>query len=319
MFGGIYQGVTTNDTWAWDGANWTEVSSADLPPKRSNPGMAYDSIRGRIMLYGGSGIPASQAGDMWEWDLSGWMRRTEPSPPARSVSIAYDPVQARVVLIDVSASPRQVWEFDGATGAWSFRGRTLVTLPSARSLVFDASRGHVVFAAGAGLYEWNCPGTFSLPWISSQPVGATVTPGASLAMSMGLGGTPPFTFQWSKGGVPLSNGGHIAGATEQVLWISSIVPADGGTYAVHAANAGGSVDSTGVQVTVVTGCGNPVCYGNCDQSTACPLLTANDFQCYFNHFAIQDAYSNCDGSTSVPLITANDFQCFLNAYASGCP
>ena len=29
-------------------------------------------------------------------------------------------------------------------------------------------------------------------------------------------------------------------------------------------------------------------------------------------------YANCDGSTAAPVLTANDFQCFLNAFAAGC-
>ncbi len=62
----------------------------------------------------------------------------------------------------------------------------------------------------------------------------------------------------------------------------------------------------------------PGCYVNCDCSTVSPSLTANDFQCFLNSFAANDAYANCDGSTVSPTLTANDFQCFLNKYASGC-
>ncbi len=61
------------------------------------------------------------------------------------------------------------------------------------------------------------------------------------------------------------------------------------------------------------------CYANCDGSTASPLLTANDFQCFLNQYAQQAPYANCDGSTANPLLTANDFQCFLIKYAQGCP
>jgi hypothetical protein len=58
------------------------------------------------------------------------------------------------------------------------------------------------------------------------------------------------------------------------------------------------------------------CYANCDLSSATPLLTANDFQCFLNKFAAADPYANCDG---VGGLTANDFQCFLNRFAAGCP
>ena len=62
----------------------------------------------------------------------------------------------------------------------------------------------------------------------------------------------------------------------------------------------------------------PACYANCDQSTAAPILNANDFQCFLNQFAAGESAANCDGSTAEPVLNANDFQCFLNAFAAGC-
>jgi photosystem II stability/assembly factor-like uncharacterized protein len=60
------------------------------------------------------------------------------------------------------------------------------------------------------------------------------------------------------------------------------------------------------------------CYANCDESTAAPILTANDFVCFLNKFVAGDPSANCDGSTATPVLTANDFTCFLNAYVAGC-
>jgi len=62
-----------------------------------------------------------------------------------------------------------------------------------------------------------------------------------------------------------------------------------------------------------------LCYANCDHSTAPPILSANDFQCFLNSFARGDPYANCDASTTPPILTAGDFQCFLNQFAAGCP
>jgi hypothetical protein len=67
-----------------------------------------------------------------------------------------------------------------------------------------------------------------------------------------------------------------------------------------------------------TGGGPAPCYPNCDNSTAAPILNANDFQCFLNSFASGSSYANCDGSTTIPVLSANDFQCFLNRYAGGC-
>jgi hypothetical protein len=82
-------------------------------------------------------------------------------------------------------------------------------------------------------------------------------------------------------------------------------PANGSGIAIIAASLGG--------VTSVA-----ACYANCDGSTALPLLTANDFQCFLNLYAAGSSGANCDESTANPILTANDFQCFLNKYAAGC-
>ena len=61
------------------------------------------------------------------------------------------------------------------------------------------------------------------------------------------------------------------------------------------------------------------CYAHCHGSTATPVLTGNDFQCFLDKFAASDPLGNCDVSTSSPILNVNDFQCFLNKYAAGCP
>ncbi len=81
-----------------------------------------------------------------------------------------------------------------------------------------------------------------------------------------------------------------------------------------APNASATVSSAIAYVSSFT----QPCYANCDGSTATPLLTANDFQCFINEYAANHSYANCDGSTATPALTANDFQCFINKYAAGC-
>lgn len=61
------------------------------------------------------------------------------------------------------------------------------------------------------------------------------------------------------------------------------------------------------------------CYANCDESTATPELTANDFMCFMNKFVNGSPYANCDGSTGTPALTANDFLCFMSKFVAGCP
>jgi hypothetical protein len=65
--------------------------------------------------------------------------------------------------------------------------------------------------------------------------------------------------------------------------------------------------------------GTPVCYANCDGSTAPPVLNVLDFNCFLNRFTAGNAYANCDGSTTPPVLNVLDFNCFLSRFVAGCP
>jgi hypothetical protein len=96
-----------------------------------------------------------------------------------------------------------------------------------------------------------------------------------------------------------------------------------GTYTVNYAAPGyipafrvvvvGSNTETLVDVALA-----PICYVNCDASTAAPILNVNDFACFLNRFAAGDTGANCDNSTTVPVLNVLDFSCFLNKFAVGC-
>ena len=62
--------VVLEDIWTWDGARWTEIKT-DGPGKRFMHAMAYDSARGKTVLYGG-GDGTNNPDDIWEWDGKRW-------------------------------------------------------------------------------------------------------------------------------------------------------------------------------------------------------------------------------------------------------
>ncbi|MEX2217459.1 MAG: hypothetical protein WD749_01760 [Phycisphaerales bacterium] len=73
------------------------------------------------------------------------------------------------------------------------------------------------------------------------------------------------------------------------------------------------------KLTGLTCGGPPVCYANCDESTAPPILNVSDFGCFLTRYAAGEAYANCDESTTPPILNVSDFGCFLTKYAAGCP
>jgi hypothetical protein len=156
LFGG-YEEIgncarAVGDTWEWDGTQWTQVADAG-PPPRDNMGMAYDSARSRVVLFGGgyasSGCFEEYLADTWEWDGSQWMQTLEPDagPGSRSgAAMVFDSAQGLVTLF--GGGSRDTWVYDG--GSWT---QLLVTGPtptprSQHAMVYDSSRQTAVMFGG---------------------------------------------------------------------------------------------------------------------------------------------------------------------------
>jgi len=82
------------------------------------------------------------------------------------------------------------------------------------------------------------------PTITTQPVSQTVTQGNSVTFTAAATGSAPLTFQWQKGGVPIS------GATGTSYSMSNVQSASAGTYTVVVSNGAGSVTSGNAVLTV---------------------------------------------------------------------
>jgi hypothetical protein len=96
LFGGISSSVWMNDTWEWDGNEWTQRIVTPSPAPRYAHAMAWDAVRTRTVLFSGRGAAA----DTWTWDGATWRQELpSTSPPARqSHAMASDIVRGRVVL-----------------------------------------------------------------------------------------------------------------------------------------------------------------------------------------------------------------------------
>ena len=178
LFGGKDDsGNPMDDLWEWDGSDWLGPFSPTIRPSaRCGHAMVYDSVRGFVVLFGGlltaSALPMESdlADDVWEWDGSNWSGPFAPAarPSARfSHAMAYDPVQARVVLFGGSGGvPKDdLWEWDGSAWSGPVEPAT-ATRPSARyshAMAYDSARGRVVLVGGTAdgitpkddLWEWD--------------------------------------------------------------------------------------------------------------------------------------------------------------------
>jgi hypothetical protein len=86
LFGGSFPGtpaISLNETWTWDGSDWTLAQAATAPAPRSEAALTFDPIRSRAVLFGGSNALGLFA-DTWEWDGATWtlIAPTMPGPAA---------------------------------------------------------------------------------------------------------------------------------------------------------------------------------------------------------------------------------------------
>jgi hypothetical protein len=152
LFGGGNSGLL-NDTWTWNGTNWTQQFPAASPAPRYYAAMAYDASNGQVVLFGGaaSGI----LGDTWAWNGATWTQQFSATSPAPRyyAAMAYDASYGQVVLFGGNNG------YGGILGdTWTWNGtnwtqESPAASPPARNsaaMAYDASNGQVVVFGGAG-------------------------------------------------------------------------------------------------------------------------------------------------------------------------
>jgi len=158
LFGGARPagGGEPTDTWEWDGRRWqrmTEPDASGSPPGRVLHGMAFDPVRGRVVLFGGAALASGKPeplGDTWEWDGRAWRRIDVTGPGARDhVAMTYSPVH-RAIVLHSGGSPTtgmlaDTWLYDGR--AWT---RLLDAGPrrGRHRLVYDPDQRAVMLYGG---------------------------------------------------------------------------------------------------------------------------------------------------------------------------
>jgi len=154
MFGGRTRSGTIflDDTWEWNGSSWTAHTPASRPAPRISPAMAFDSISGRVILYGGLLLGGPFAGDTWAWDGNVWTQLAPvhaPSPRARAV-MAADLAAGRVVLYGGSDGTEldETWSWNG--NDWTrHAGGVQPGVPALPALTTAPSGRHVLLFGGA--------------------------------------------------------------------------------------------------------------------------------------------------------------------------
>jgi hypothetical protein len=125
--------------------------------------MAFDPVRNRIVLFGGSRNGVGDIDDLWEYDGTSWQFRTSgagPSPRSGS-AMTFDPATSTMLLFGGAdgAQRDDTWQWDGS----SWQQRFPLTPPGVRvnaHMVTDEARARVVLigSTAGDPYAWEWDG-----------------------------------------------------------------------------------------------------------------------------------------------------------------
>jgi cysteine-rich repeat protein len=200
LFGGVAGGnLLYNDTWEWDGTQWTRIETPASPAARQGAAMAFDPNRQRIVLFGGLGT--STLADTWEYSGSTWTPVVVPSTPSPRYAhaLAYDGSRKRVVMVggtNVATIYRDAFAWEGD------RWEPLPAFPQDRmdhAMAYDPIRGQLVLFSGRpstvasavdDAWTLDANGWAPLPASGAPRAGAGATFDVANGRILVFGGTP---------------------------------------------------------------------------------------------------------------------------------
>ena len=128
---------------------WTQRQDIG-PAARFGHAMAFDSARGRTVLFGGFASDSSM-NDTWEWDGQDWTQIQDIGPPPRSLTaMVFDSTRGRTVLFGGAGSGGvllgDTWEWDG--NEWTQVQDVGPSSRSGHAMAFDSNQKRTLLFAG---------------------------------------------------------------------------------------------------------------------------------------------------------------------------
>ncbi|MBI5852151.1 MAG: hypothetical protein HZB39_14145 [Planctomycetes bacterium] len=177
LFGGATgagDSSAVDETWEWDGSNWTRSLPPISPTGRLGHAMAYDWSNGRVVMFGGRNAGSIHENDTWAWDGANWTLLATTGPTPRCCfDVAWDFTRSRILLFGGwnAGNLGDTWDFDGV----SWQPLATPIAPTARwghRMADDLPSGVIVLFGGIvgpnETWEWNGTG-WSLRSTAAQP------------------------------------------------------------------------------------------------------------------------------------------------------
>lgn len=130
------------------------------------------------------------------------------------------------VLFSVTATGSEPLSYQWRRDGVAIAGATLATFSIASAVAGDAGSYDCVVTNPCG-DDGSAPAVLTvstLPEITTDPIAATVCPGADVTLTVAASGSAPLSFQWRR------NGLAVPGATTATLLLSAVTDLDAGDY-----------------------------------------------------------------------------------------
>ncbi|HPQ41085.1 MAG TPA: hypothetical protein PLV45_12000, partial [bacterium] len=161
--GGFYDALV-DQTWLWDGSDWSELEPVTRPSPRSRLSLTWDSNRHRAVLFGGEIGQSTPDAETWEFDGSAWIQFSPGThPPAQTgAAFAYDAFNQECVLFGND----ETWTWDGSV--WTQHTPGMHPLGDA-CMAFDPVNQETVLLTDATLETWTWDGAAWTQLFPSNP------------------------------------------------------------------------------------------------------------------------------------------------------
>lgn len=328
MVGG-FTTAPVRETWEFRGGNWA-LRAVNGPAARYGAASAFDSLRGRTVIYGGSNFPAAPnwLSDTWEWSGTAWSQRPVCGPGARfRAAMAYDAARGECVLFggfDGTTSLGDTWVYDGTT--WTLAATTGPSARVGHAMAYDSRRRVVVmFGGNLGQTEFGDTWEWDGSTWAQRAGGPPARTGHALAHDSRRG---VVVMQGGRGASLLGDTWEWDGASWQAA------PSGAGARQGHemafdagrsrvlmfgGATAAGATAHTWEYRADCAESGPGACLADCDVSTGIGVLDVLDFVCFMQRFRAGDPEAcGCDETTGVGVCDVFDVLCFQSAFSEGC-
>ncbi|MCU1346578.1 MAG: Esterase [Acidimicrobiia bacterium] len=243
LFGGTpsYMTMPFNDTWTWDGTDWTDQQPQNSPSDGGDPAMAYSHQSGTVMLLTSGGSPSQTM----SWDGSDWTTVLTPQAPFAAGTHLVEDENANYLAL---VGGQNTWYWSGL----DWYDSTSIPTPDGRdgtAAAYDSVNGEVLMSGGIGSTgQYNDTWLFGYPTSASAPLNVqAIASGTSVTVSFDPpqvrgSGAITYTAAAYDTNAP-SPGPYRAGSTSPIV-IPNLVAGDSYTFFVFATNLAGEGQSS---------------------------------------------------------------------------